>query len=83
MNDLRNYLDSEAYMFADDTKVFKVIKNERDIEIQQNDLDKLSNWSAKWFLMFHPDKCVAIWKSARQSIQTTNMNWTLAVIDTI
>ncbi len=44
-------------MFADDTKLYRDIKNETDIEIVQNDIDNLFNWSEKWLLRFHPDKC--------------------------
>ena len=44
-------------MFADDTKIFNIIKSPEDQEILQNDLDSLSVWSDKWLLKFHPEKC--------------------------
>ena len=44
-------------MFADDTKVFNVIKDENDVQILQADLENLATWSSKWLLRFHPDKC--------------------------
>ena len=44
-------------MFADDTKVFKVIQDENDVQILQADLENLATWSSKCFLRFHPDKC--------------------------
>ena len=44
-------------MFADDTKIFNIIKSSEDQEILQNDLDSLSLWSDKWLLKCHPEKC--------------------------
>ncbi len=57
INDLPDLLQSQPYLFADDTKIFRVIKNNRDQEILQSDLDKLYNWSTTWLLSFHPQKC--------------------------
>ena len=48
---------SDAFMFADDTKIFRTISDESDIDIIQKDLDELFNWSKLWLLKFHPDKC--------------------------
>ena len=56
INDLPDNLKSECYMSADDTKVFKDISDE-DNKILQNDIQELENWSDKWSLRFHPDKC--------------------------
>ena len=44
-------------MFADDTKIFNIIKSPEDQEILQNALDSLSVWSDKWLLKCHPEKC--------------------------
>ena len=44
-------------MFADDTKLYRDIANQSDIEIIQNDINNLFKWSEKWLLCFHPDKC--------------------------
>jgi hypothetical protein len=44
-------------MFADDTKLYRDIANQSDIEIIQNDINNLFKWSEKWLLRFHPDKC--------------------------
>ena len=60
INDLPDNIskDSFIYLFADDTKIFRVIKSERDIEILNNDVNELVKWSKIWLLRFHPDKCV-------------------------
>lgn len=47
-------------MFADDTKLYRQIKSEEDVKLLQEDLDKLQNWSNKWLLKFHPNKCKVI-----------------------
>ena len=57
INDLPSNILSDVYMFADDTKIFNIIKSSEDQEILQNDLDSLSVWSDKWLLKFHPGKC--------------------------
>ena len=57
INDLPNLVDSDVYLFADDTKIFNIISKQQDIEQLQSDLYKLSDWSDTWLLKFHPDKC--------------------------
>ena len=60
INDLPEIIDSnsQAYLFADDTKLFREIKSNHDHTILQEDINKLLDWSDKWLLKFHPDKCV-------------------------
>ena len=57
INDLPESVASEAYLFADDTKIFHIIKNEEDRGELQKDLNKLNKWSNDWLLKFHPQKC--------------------------
>ena len=57
INDLPNSVCSEAFLFADDTKIFRIIESENDRQELQKDLEKMMDWSAKWLLTFHPDKC--------------------------
>ena len=52
-----NLVDSEVYLFADDTKIFNIISKQQDIEQLQSDLYRLSDWSDTWLLKFHPYKC--------------------------
>ena len=37
--------------------MFKEIKAKNDALYLQHDIDKLSEWSERWLLKFHPDKC--------------------------
>ena len=57
INDMPIGINSLLFMFADDTKLFREIKNEDDNAYLQQDLDKLSDWSEIWKLKFHPGKC--------------------------
>ena len=54
INDLPESVTSEAYLFADDTKIFRIIKNEEDRGELHKDLNKLNKWSNDWPLKFHP-----------------------------
>ena len=47
----------DAFLFADDTKIFRVITNKEDREELQKDLTRLDQWSKDWLLKFHPEKC--------------------------
>ena len=52
--------DSQVFLFADDTRVFRKIRNEKDVTQLQKDIDNLVDWSDKWLLRLHPDKCVSM-----------------------
>ena len=61
INDLPSELQSSAYMFADDTKLFRSYPANTQVDnVIQQDLNKLQDWSNKWCLKFHPDKCVQV-----------------------
>ncbi len=51
---------THVFLFADDTKVFREIKNTQDCETLQEDLSKMHTWTKDWLLQFHPDKCVSM-----------------------
>ena len=57
VNDMPENITSTAYMFADDTKVYRNIKTHIDREALQSDLSRLEDWSRKWQLRFNADKC--------------------------
>ena len=57
INDLPDHVDSEAYFFAEDTKIFRIITGENDHNIMQEDLQKMEDWSNNWLLKFHSEKC--------------------------
>ncbi|KAH3694002.1 hypothetical protein DPMN_081441 [Dreissena polymorpha] len=49
--------ESQLYLYADDTKIFREIALEKDKEMLQQDIFSMSKRSDKWLLRFHPDKC--------------------------
>ena len=57
-------------MFADDTKIFHRTKQDpsQDDHLQQ-ELTRLQNWSDKWLLRFHPDKCKRLFIHGNQQDQ--------------
>ena len=57
VNDLRSVVSSPMYMFADDTKIFRVIRTSEDYSLLQHDLDLLYEWSIHWQLKFNILKC--------------------------
>ena len=57
INDLPECVSSRIFLFADDTKLYRRIENDEDHDKLQKDLDSLQDWSDKWLLRFHPDKC--------------------------
>ena len=44
-------------MFADYTKVFRQIKSDADTQQLQDDLNKMTEWSEKWQMLFNFWKC--------------------------
>ena len=56
INDLSDYLPTNAELFSDDTSLFSVV---RDINTSaahlNNDLRKISNWAFQWKTSFNPD----------------------------
>ena len=51
-------MNSGIFLFADDTKLFRNIKDSDDQNTLQKDVDTMSKWADQWQLDFHPDKCV-------------------------
>ena len=58
INDLKDVVDSTLSMFADDTKLLRVIKdNTVDREVLQADINSMQAWSKKWLMEFNTGKC--------------------------
>ena len=53
-NDLPGCVTSDAFLFADDTKIFSVIIKKEDREELQKDLTRLDQWSKDWLLKCPP-----------------------------
>ena len=57
INDILDSVTSEGFLFADDTKIFHHITSIEDALKLQSDIESLEDWSNKWLLHFHLDKC--------------------------
>ena len=56
VNDIPHIVRSDIYLFADDIKLSRTIKNSDDIQILQDDIRKLLEWSVTWNLNFSQSK---------------------------
>jgi len=72
-------------MFADDTKLWSVIGKVEDSSCLQEDLLKLKEWSDKWLLRFHPEKCKVMHighnHSTKYHIEQDNQTYDLDSVD--
>ena len=57
INDILDNISSDGLLFADDAKIFRAIACKEDSLKLQDDIARLEEWSDKWLLKFHPDKC--------------------------
>ena len=57
VNDLPEGILSSLKLFADDTKLYRVIKLETDREVLQQDINRLVKWTEVWQLPLNASKC--------------------------
>ncbi len=57
INDIDVGLNSFIGKFADDTKIENSVISDRDSQSLQDDLNKISAWSARWEMPFNVKKC--------------------------
>ena len=59
INDMPEVVDQNSLLvlFADDAKLSREIKEPEDKDIEQEDIDRLHEWSIENESCFHPDKC--------------------------
>ena len=57
INDISDRITSNIRLFANDTIIYRNIKNTEDAEKLQTDLHTLERWSREWQMEFHPSKC--------------------------
>ena len=68
---------SEAFLFADDTKIFRILESDNDRQELQQDLEKTMDWGDKWPLTLHPDKCKHM-RMTRNSNELVERKYNLA-----
>ena len=57
INDLGSCVNSPLSLYADDTKLFRIIKSEDDHRIVQEDINEMLSWSSAWEMKFNEKKC--------------------------
>ena len=57
INDLEEGVTGKILKFADDTKLFRKVKEIGDKQNLQDDIDKFVKWSEKWQMLFNFGKC--------------------------
>ena len=57
VNELPSLVSSKIKLFADDTKIYRAIRDNQDVEALQTDLDTLARWTDSWLLKFNTGKC--------------------------
>ena len=72
INDLPGNINSETFLFADDTKTFREIISREDSIALQRDIDSLELWTKKWLLDFNIDKCHVLTLGKFENIQHTH-----------
>ncbi|BHF66094.1 hypothetical protein SprV_0200910800 [Sparganum proliferum] len=78
IDDCIHVLDCDIAMFADDIKLWTVIRNEDDEAKLQANLDRLEQWSGYWLLSFNVSKCniLRIGRTSTAHRQTYYLNHT-------
>ena len=57
INDLSQNINCNIKQYADDTKLYTTVQEDKDISQFQRDLDHVAEWSNKWQLSFSFSKC--------------------------
>ena len=57
INDLPEVVDGCCKLYADDSKIIQVIKDESGVESLQRDIESVTNWTKEWLLKLNSKKC--------------------------
>ena len=61
INDLPDVVtSSDTRLFADDSLLYRRIRDNQDITKLQKDLSSLEEWESQWQMTFHPEKCTVL-----------------------
>ena len=73
VNDIPENVKCDIKIFADNTKVWKNIKDSDDCRDLQNNLDSITDWSDTWLLKLHVGKCksMQVQKPRKEKVEFT------------
>ena len=57
INDIVDNLKTIAKLYADDTKLIAIIKQQLDVLMLQADLNEINSWTREWLIQLNIDKC--------------------------
>ena len=74
VNDMDSGIVNWILKFADDTKIYSSLRDPKDCDTLQEDLDLLYAWSNEWQMQFNVDKCKVMHIGKRNPLYTYKMN---------
>ena len=77
INDLEEEVTGKILKFADDTKLFRKVKEIGDKQNLQDGIDKLVKWSEKWQMLFNFGKCKCLHTGSRNTGMNYEMGGTI------
>ena len=77
INDLEEGVTGKILKFADDTKLFRKVREIGDKQNVQDDIDKLVKWSEKWQMLFNFGKCKCLHTGSRNTGMNYEMGGTI------
>ncbi len=85
INDLPNQIASPSQMglYADESKMFRVTKNEDDVEKFQGDLSNVHDWSRRWWMQFNTKKCKFMRLTHKNSFKDTHYDMNGVLLDRV
>ena len=80
INDMPKLTNHFCKLYADDSKLIGVVRNSKDVELLQNDLDVLVEWAKQWGMKFNIDKC-KVMEIQSNKFSKINIDYTLSMIN--
>ena len=77
INDLEEGVTGKILKFADDTKLFRKVKEIGDNFFLQDDIDKLVKWSEPWQMLFNFGRCKCLHTGPGNTGMTYEMGGTI------
>ena len=74
VNDIDIVVSSHIQKFADDCKVYRSVPTAQDVDILQQDINNLCQWSKDWQMVFNVKKCKVLHMDHNNAFHSYRMN---------
>ena len=74
INNIDTDLFSKICKFADDTKIYRAVATEDEVQLLSVDVKNLAKWAVDWQMLFNVEKCVVMHISTNNKLYSYNMN---------